>query len=50
MNIGFDAEMISGAMVGIEFIDGSDIYEDDTTYYLSIDLLFVRVVVSITKE
>jgi hypothetical protein len=37
-------EAISGCVVGIEHVYGGDLYDDNDSHYLSIDLIFFRLV------
>jgi hypothetical protein len=37
-------EAISGCVIGLEHVYGGDLYDDNDSHYLSIDLIFFRLV------
>jgi hypothetical protein len=39
-----DAELIAGCSVGFELVTGDDIFENDQSYYLELDLFILRIV------
>ena len=46
-----NAELISGCVLGFEHVNGGEIYgEDDSSNYISIDLIFFRVVLEFTDD
>jgi hypothetical protein len=46
-----NAELISGCVLGFEHVNGEEIYgEEDSSNYISIDLIFFRVVLEFTND
>ena len=43
-------ECISGCVVGAEHVYGGDLYDDNDSHYLSIDLFFFRLIFEFTHD